>query len=188
MTLAALILVGIIARGLVVSLFPFPYKGLIERFADRERLDPYLLAAVVKVESSYDPSALSSKGARGLMQVMPETAAWCASQMELGTVDLERLFEPELNLMIGAWYLAHLHDEFGGNEVVALAAYNSGRGRVRAWLEDTWDGTLEGLDSVPYPETRGFVRRVLMSRVVYQLLYGGRIEVSLNELGHYLRE
>ena len=186
-TVVALLAAGLLLRGAVARLFPLPYREMINEYAYQERLDPHLVAAVVKVESSFDPHALSPKGARGLMQLMPDTAKWCASRMGLETVEVEDLHDPRVNIQIGTWYLAHLHDEFDGNEVVALAAYNSGRGKVRSWLEGTWDGTLEDIGSIPYAETRHFIRRVRFARAAYGLLYGGRVDVSLAEIGEYLR-
>lgn len=147
---------------------PFPYREAIFYQARRVGLDPFLVAAVVKVESGFRPEAESPRGARGLMQLMPETGRWVAEQLGLA-YDPAYLFDPYYNLQLGTWYLAHLHEEFGDNIILALAAYNGGRGKVREWLER---GQLARIDQIPYPETRQFVARVLHNYRLYRRLYG----------------
>src|SRR5690606_24055372 len=125
-------------------LYPFPFRAGVERAAADAGLDPYLVAAVAKVESGFNPRAVSPKGARGLMQVMPDTGAWVARQIGWERYHPDLLFEPEISLRIGAWYLAHLRRAFDGRLVPALAADNAGRGNVGRWLASgLWDGSLE---------------------------------------------
>jgi hypothetical protein len=118
-----------------------PYAGLIARAAKRHELDPALLAAVAQVESAFDPRAVSPKGARGLLQLMPETAA------RFGVGDV---FDAEENVDGGARYLRWLLERYGGREDLALAGYNAGEGAV-----DRHSGIP------PYGETRQYVRQVL---------------------------
>ncbi|MDN5348263.1 MAG: soluble lytic murein transglycosylase [Clostridia bacterium] len=152
-------------------LYPLPYSQIIFSVARQSRLDPLLVAAVIRVESKFYPWAKSERGALGLMQLMPETARWVAEMQGL-KYEGEKLMEPEYNLKLGCWYLAHLRDEFGGDLVPALAAYNGGRGRIRTWLnEGIWDGSLDTLDRIPYAETREFVKRVIYDYRIYRLLY-----------------
>ncbi len=152
---------------------PLRYRTELAATAARHGFDPLFLAAVVKVESGFDPLATSSRGARGLMQVMPETARWVAGELGWSRFDAASLYDPAVSLTLGGWYLAYLRDrEFGGRLVPALAAYNAGRDAVRLWLaRGSWDGTVAGADSIPYPETRSFVRRVGRVYRVYRLLY-----------------
>jgi len=151
-------------------LFPFPYRETIIQFARQESLDPLLITAVIKVESKFNPRAESTEGARGLMQLMPETARLAAGQLNL-PFEPDRLFIPEYNLRLGSWYLASLVEEFG-DLVPALAAYNGGRGNVHRWLDSgSWDGTRENLKGIPFPETREFVRNVITNYRVYRFLY-----------------
>jgi len=117
-----------------------PYEESIAATAMRHGLDPALVRAVIEAESGYDPQAVSAKGALGLMQILPETAA---------LMGLPEPADPASNLEAGCRYLAALQDIFGGDVELALAAYNAGPGAVRRW------GTVP-----PYRETRGFVRRV----------------------------
>jgi len=150
--------------------YPFPYRAIIIQYAGRERLDPSLVAAVTRVESKFYPRAQSEQGARGLMQLMPDTARVAAGQLGL-PFELDRLYEPEYNLRLGSWYLAQLLREFG-DLAPALAAYNGGRGNIYNWLDKgIWDGSSRNLQQIPFPETREFVRRVFKDYRVYRLLY-----------------
>lgn len=152
--------------------YPWPYRQEITAVAVHRNIDPYLLTALIKVESRFDPSARSDAGAIGLMQVMPSTAASVARELGICNFHPELLYQPEINLQIGAWYLANLFQEFDGNVVVGLAAYNAGRGNVRAWLESgQWDGTIEDIEQIPFPETRAYLKTVLRNYEVYKYLY-----------------
>lgn len=166
-------------------LFPIRYPGSIVQSAQAYRLDPHLVAAVIRVESSFNPLARSERGAIGLMQLMPETAAWISTQRghDLGSAarrtpgagpsTLEQaLQEPAVNIDYGCWYLRTLRDEFKEDWVLALAAYNSGRGRVATWLaQKEWSGRRDEIDQIPYAETRTYVRRVLATWQWYNRLY-----------------
>ena len=152
-------------------LYPYDYRSYIETSAAQQRADPFLVAAVIKHESKFQSTARSDGGAVGLMQLMPQTAAWIAGQLgEPFTEDY--LYDPALNIRYGVWYLAELEREFGGNDILALAAYNAGRGNVRDWMERShWTYQFDEIDAIPYPETRLYVRRVLEDREQYKRLY-----------------
>lgn len=151
---------------------PWPYKQEMVEVGADSGVDPFLLAAIVKVESRFDPYACSDMGAVGLMQVMPSTANWVAQQMGYSNFHVDLLYQPEVNLLIGSWYLSNLLKEFDGNPVAALAAYNAGRGNVNNWLRSgQWNGTKEDLKNIPFPETREYVKSVLRSYEIYQYLY-----------------
>ncbi|MDH7577996.1 MAG: lytic transglycosylase domain-containing protein [Bacillota bacterium] len=153
--------------------YPWPYRQEIMTSASRFQLDPHVLAALIRVESRFDPHAQSAAGARGLMQVMPNTAAWVARQIGLQDFHPDLLYQPEVNLLIGSWYLSHLLQEFQGNLPASLAAYNAGRGNVRAWLKTgQWKGTSDDLQRVPFPETQVYLRSVLRDYEIYKYLYG----------------
>lgn len=173
-TVLGAILAGI--RPVLRLFYPLRYQEPVLRYAALHRLDPLLLMAVIKVESRFDPRARSHRGAIGLMQLMPETARWAAEQMRLPSFSVEHLEDPEVNVRIGAWYLALLRNQFGGDLVLALAAYNGGEGNVRRWLQERrWSGELETLDDIPFPETREYVRRVLVNYEWYRRLYGSQL-------------
>ncbi len=160
-------------------LFPFPYQDKIGEYAGQHQLDPYLVAAVVYVESGFDPTAVSPKGARGLMQIMPATGEWVAENMDKDAFNMdidafneELLFDPDINLMIGTTYLAGLLKQFDGNIYLSLAAYNGGRSRVVRWLEEgIWDGEPENIDHIPFPETRNYVKKVNTAYSQYRRIY-----------------
>ena len=141
--------------------YPLPYYDIVMENASEYQLDPWLVFAVMKAESKFDRRAESIVGASGLMQIMPETAWWISSKLgkDITAEDLKR---PDINIELGCWYLAYLGEEFSYNVPVTIAAYNAGHNRVNEWLANAvWDGTLAGIDQIPYPETRQYVKQVL---------------------------
>lgn len=153
-------------------LYPFPYRETVFQQAQANNLNPYLLAAIIKTESNFDPRATSPKGARGMMQLMPETAGWVAQKMGDKEIYLEQLYEPATNIRLGSWYVSDLYREFHGDTILVLAAYNGGRGNVKKWLtQEHWTGEQRTLDQIPFAETRHFVRKVLWNYKVYSYLY-----------------
>ncbi|MGI6358746.1 MAG: lytic transglycosylase domain-containing protein [Bacillota bacterium] len=166
-----LVLVNV-APKLLRWLYPLSHQQVIVREARLRRVDPSLVAAVINVESRWQANAVSPKGAAGLMQLMPSTADWVAEQMGLSAFQQQELFSPEVNIRLGTWYLANLLKEFGQELPVAVAAYNGGRGNVEGWLtQGIWDGTLEDAGSIPFEETRRYVRKVLQQQLIYRSLY-----------------
>lgn len=153
-------------------IYPFYYRGVIEKYSQEYQVDEYLIIAMVKTESKFQPEAISSYGAMGLMQLMPETAIWISGQLDDTDFYLEQLKEPQCNLRYGIWYLSSLQKEFNGNETLMLAAYNAGRGNVRSWMEQYgWDYSFDAPDAIPYRETQEYVKSVLDNRNKYQKLY-----------------
>lgn len=151
--------------------FPFQYRELIEDQASLVGIDPRLVAALIYVESDFNPRAVSKKGARGLMQIMPETASWIAEKRGEG-FHSEQLYHPRENLMMGIWYLNWLYQEFSGDTALVLAAYNAGWVRVKEWKKDRiWGGEVKELHRIPYKETRRYVTRVFRVYHIYQYLY-----------------
>lgn len=175
LVLAVIVSLGLAFKPVMRHLFPLKFMHHITQAAEQHGFEPLFIASIVKVESGFNERALSSKGARGLMQIMPETGAWVAQQMDWVEFDVEMLYNVEPNLSMGTWYLRELHRLFHDNEVAALAAYNAGQNRVRQWLDEgRWDGREETLDDVPFGETRIYVRRVLATQEIFNWLYGGR--------------
>ncbi|QGG49078.1 lytic transglycosylase domain-containing protein [Heliorestis convoluta] len=152
--------------------YPIPHKQTIFKYAAQYNLDPYLVTAIMRRESKFWIWAESPQGARGLMQLMPQTAEWIAHEMKMDDYELEKLYEPDRNIKMACWYLANLKQEFQGNMVLVIAAYNGGRGNVRQWLEEKhWTGQVQSLDQIPYPETREYVKGVLADYQIYRHLY-----------------
>lgn len=153
------------------TIYPFPHKETIYYYARAYNLDPQLVAAVVRVESGFNPKATSPRGAVGLMQVMPETARWVSRQAGL-PFEPKQLYDPVYNIQVGTWYLAYLHQEFDGNLAMVLAAYNGGSAKVKEWVAtQRWDGSLRNIDRIPFAETRDFVRKVLRDYQFYRWIY-----------------
>jgi soluble lytic murein transglycosylase len=154
------------------TIFPIPYQHTIFFYAEQNGLDPFLLTAIVKTESNFQAEAISNKGARGLMQIMPDTGMWIIQQTGGHSIETEQLFEPETSIRLGSWYVADLTKEFLGNNIMVLAAYNGGRGNVNEWsAKYGFNGSVDEIDKIPYPETRMFVQKVLLYQKVYRFLY-----------------
>lgn len=153
-------------------IYPYPYQDLVVAYSKANGVPSSLVASVIMHESKFKSDVRSSRGAVGLMQIMPETAKWIAGELEDASFSVERLSEPEMNIRYGTWYLAHLLREFEGNPVLALAAYNAGRGTVHDWMtEEDWDMDFSRVEDIPYSETRLYVKRVLKDRQHYEKLY-----------------
>lgn len=175
LVLGIIIFFGLAFKPILRQVFPVKFMPTITEAAQQYDLEPTFIASVIKVESGFDERATSVKGARGLMQVMPDTGTWAAEQMRLPSFDADMLYDPETNIRVGTWYLRELHRMFDDNEVAALAAYNAGLNRVRQWLDEgRWDGREETLDDVPFEETRTYVRRVLTTNDIFMWLYDNR--------------
>ncbi len=153
--------------------YPLEYRDKIEHYAAAYELDPARVAAVVYCESSFKPKAVSEAGARGLMQIMPETGAWIAKKLnESDGYSDEKLFDPDLNIRFGCWYLSYLDDRYGGDLTKATAAYHAGGTRVDEWLADkkySEDGVT--LASIPYDSTREYVARVKSAYEHYKEIF-----------------
>lgn len=162
--------------------FPLHFTPLIIHYSQQAGVDPVLVAAVIKVESAFKKEAVSSKGALGLMQLMPETAVWLAAEKGGGAADID-LLQPETNIDLGVHYLKYLLDLFP-TEYAALAAYNGGPTHVKRWLNDgIWDGSWANSQQIPFGETRSYVRKVELMRRIYNFLYRAELECG-KELGH----
>ncbi len=151
---------------------PLSHEDIIRQQASEKKLDPSLLAAVIYAESRFR-DATSHAGARGLMQITPETARYIAhlsggTQFEQGD-----LATPQINISYGAYYLRYLLERYGENTILALAAYNGGEGNVDRWLaEASVAKRAFVIDEIPFTETREYVSRVLDARASYREKYG----------------
>jgi soluble lytic murein transglycosylase len=154
--------------------YPLGWKEALTTAADRASVDPYLVAAVVREESSFHPGARSRVGARGLMQLMPDTGRAVAQSRQIPFPDAEVLDQPVVNLELGSTFLAGLMREFGDARLAA-AAYNAGPTRVREWWNSRRTDDLEvWVDQIPFNETRAFVKRVMLSWEEYRRVYGDK--------------
>jgi soluble lytic murein transglycosylase len=154
--------------------YPLGWRDGLTAAAGRASLDPLLVAAVVREESSYHPQARSRVGARGLMQLMPDTGRAVAQARQIPFPDAAVLDQPLVNLELGSTFFSGLLREFGDARLAA-AAYNAGPTRVREWLANRRPDDLEvWVEQIPFNETRAFVKRVWFSWQEYQRLYGDK--------------
>ena len=138
--------------------YPVRYKSEITRACAEYELDESLVYAVIGCESGFDKSARSSRGAVGLMQLMPQTAEWCA-KMAREEFSAEKLTEPGYNVSLGCRYLKYLIDKFK-SEKWAVAAFNAGEGNVKNWLDTD--------KKIRFPETEAYVNNVFAARRIYK--------------------
>lgn len=153
---------------------PLYYADTITAYADAQELDPALVAAVILCESSYDPKAESRLGARGLMQLMPDTAEWVAHKLGEDGADysFDNLYDPQTNIRFGTWYLGYLSRRFNGDATKIVCAYHAGQGNVDSWLKNpqySSDGVT--LDVIPTQDTATYASRVLRARDIYRKYY-----------------
>jgi len=136
-------------------------------------VDPYLILSVGRQESTFRPALTSYAGAKGLMQLMPTTARWMAKvDPAISQADIKRLEDPESSLRLGAYYLRRMLATWDGNIVYALASYNAGAGNVKKWIRAHGHQSLDQfVESIPYSETQGYVKRVLGNYAAYYSLY-----------------
>ena len=150
---------------------PLRHDDIIRQQAEDKELDPSLIAAVIYAESHFRDQT-SHAGARGLMQLTPATAQEIAHRSGGTQFEQADLATPQVNISYGSWYLRWLLERYGGNEMLAVAAYNAGTGNVDRWIgEDPGLKTRE----IPFPETREYVAKVLDARTEYRETYADEL-------------
>lgn len=157
-------------------LYPQPYDREVRTAATLTRLPPDLIYGVLRQESLYRADAVSSAGARGLLQMMPDTAKRTAQTWKRARPDATQLLDPVVNVPLGAAHLRDLLDRFGGQTAVALAGYNAGPGAARRWLPDESIDSDIWIENIPYNETRAYVQRILWHTVVFGWLRTGKAQ------------
>jgi len=149
--------------------YPIYHSKIINMMAQSTSLSPELIIAIMKEESAFNPSAKSSVGAAGLMQLMPATAQF----IEKEAYDPTKLIEPLYNVHLGAKYFSSLKKQFGGCELFAVASYNAGPGNVIKWKDSFFNGDLdEFVENIPFDETKSYVKKVYGSYWNYLRIYG----------------
>lgn len=172
--LAVFLLYFMVGNGkekILKEIYPIRFQEYVEYYADEYNLDKYLVYSVIKVESNFDPHALSNANARGLMQLMSKTAEECNQKGEFGYTIPADLYNSQKNIHLGCFYLSSLMDTYKDTEL-AITAYNGGTGNVSKWLEDNklTDG-MGGLSDIPYTETKQYVKKVIKTYEMYNKLY-----------------
>jgi soluble lytic murein transglycosylase len=160
-----------------------PFRDLASAYAGSNGLDEAWVFGLMRQESRFVDYARSGVGASGLMQIMPATAKWIARQLGLGRKAHAGMNNPETNIRFGTYYLKHIYDSLDQSPVLATAGYNAGPGRARKWQGDV---PLEGavyVETIPFAETREYVKKVLANAMFYRNRFGGETRPLKDRLG-----
>jgi len=185
-TLATIAVAGLLVAALAAILhqaarnlaLPLSDAGIIREQAAEKRLDPALIAAVIYAETKFDPRP-SSAGAQGLMQILPSTAYYLAHLSGGISFTAGDLSNPSVNVAYGSYYLRYLLDHYGGDEMLAVAAYNGGLTNVDRWVQRAdAAGRQLSVSEIPFAQTREYVQRVLGAQRAYRATYARELGIS----------
>lgn len=154
------------------KIYPIKYSEYVYKYAEEYEVDPLLVFAIIKAESNFNPNVVSSSNAIGLMQLMDATAEEQARKLNISFTAKSSLYNPELNIRLGAKYFSDLLKEYNQNTLLALTAYNAGKGTLKRWMEQgiiKEDGS--DIENIPYKETNNYVRKIIRDYKIYQELY-----------------
>lgn len=171
-TLAILVIAAAVICTVVLlnHYYPLRYTDIIRKYAQEYDLKPELVCAVIKAESGFNKDAVSSVGASGLMQVMEGTANWLAPKISMDGFEYTQIFDPDVNIRLGCFYLNMLEKQYGDIDV-ALCAYNAGSGNVDKWLRDSsYSDDGKTLSHIPFQETRNYVKKVTDIQRIYKFM------------------
>lgn len=153
--------------------YPLKYKEQVRKYSIESHVDPFLVLAIIKAESGFNPLATSPKSAKGLMQLMEPTAKEIAERLKIEDFESDDLYRPEMNIRIGCFHVRRLMNEFGDQQLdLVIAAYNGGSRNVKSWLKRE-EYSLNGkeLHTIPFKETEKFLERVKRNYSSYKRLY-----------------
>jgi soluble lytic murein transglycosylase len=174
---AAAVIIPLANRAVREVTLPLRHEDIIRQQAQDKGLDPALVAAVIFAESKFRDQT-SPTGAKGLMQIQPETAKFIAQRSGGTEFELADLGTPQINIQYGTYYLRYLLDRYDDNVVLAVAAYNAGETNVAEWIERSPHGDRQfNIDDIPFPETRAYVRRVLNAEGDYRREYSSELGI-----------
>jgi soluble lytic murein transglycosylase len=183
---AVLVIAGLVVAGVAVVApmlhravrevtLPLRHEDIIRQQARDKRLDPALVAGVIFAESKFRDQT-SATGAKGLMQIQPETAKFIARRSGGAAFEIADLGTPQINIQYGTYYLRYLLDRYGENVVLAVAAYNGGETNVDRWIAESGRrGKAFKINDIPFPETRAYVNRVLDAERKYRREYSSEL-------------
>ncbi|GAB1401843.1 hypothetical protein MASR1M68_07540 [Elusimicrobiota bacterium] len=158
-----LILAGIFLIGVLYVFIhinnTWKYSEFINKYSVQYKVDPVLIKAIIKAESNFVSNAVSTKGAIGLMQIMPSTGKQIAQYLQIKNFKEEMLYNPEINIMFGIWYYKILHTMFNGNSNLVLASYNAGLGNVSQWRQTNPIVEYDS-EQMPFNETKKYVKKI----------------------------
>lgn len=166
------IAVGINYKSIIKIFYPIHYESIVTKYADGYMLDRYIIYSLIRVESKFDPDAISNRDAVGLMQITPQTGKYISRLMGDINFNKNNLYDPEINIKYGCFYLKKLLTDFDGDMNCALAAYNGGEGNVRKWLRSNAnDNNSLKIEDIPFKETRDYIKRINRYYDVYKFIY-----------------
>src|SRR5271166_3456087 len=172
------LVVSIVHQAVRNVALPLSDASIIREQASEKHLDPALIAAVIYAETKFDPRA-SPAGAQGLMQILPGTAYYLAHLSGGTSFTAGDLAKPDINVAYGSYYLRYLLDHYDGNEMLAVAAYNGGLTNVDEWVARARaEGTQLSPETIPFPETREYVQRVLSAQAAYRAKYSRQLGLN----------
>ena len=169
--LFSLLITIVVAYCILTHLYPKEYSEYVERYSKEFGIDENLVYAIIKCESNFNSTSVSHAGAIGLMQITPDTLAWAAEKSGKNNVSHNTLYSPTENIKYGCCIFSLFYKEFKDTEL-SLACYNAGRGNVLKWLKNknySDDGII--LKDIPFKETKEYVKRVLNTQKIYELIY-----------------
>lgn len=155
---------------MLTKIYKLEYTEYVKKYANEYNVDEYLIYAIIKAESNFEPNAESHRGAKGLMQLMYSTAEDISKRIGI-ELNEDNILEPDININLGTKYISMLIQKYN-NINLALAAYNAGSGNVDGWIEK---GTLKSdgsdIENVPFTETNNYVRKILRDYEIYKNIY-----------------
>ena len=154
------------------NIYPTQYSEYVEKYSEENGLDKYLVYAIIKAESNFNPEVTSSSDAKGLMQLMEDTAIERSNVIDNQTIESHDLYDPETNIKLGTSYFAYLLGLYDDNIILALTAYNAGLGNVQEWINSgiiKSDGS--DIENIPFKETNNYVRKILKDYQMYLKIY-----------------
>lgn len=153
-------------------IYPLKYSDYVYKYSYEYNIDPYLVFSIIKAESNFDPNAVSHKGAKGLMQIMDETATWIAASKKNESFHTEDVYQPNINIKYGCWLINSLNNEFDDKINLVLASYNAGSGNVKKWIAKIDNNYIEDdISWIEFIETKNYVIKVNKYYEIYKDLY-----------------
>lgn len=148
------------------------YSEYVNKYAEIYEIDPMWIYAIIKVESNFNPNVTSGSGAKGLMQLMDNTAVDLAKELNIENFETNMLYNPEINIMLGTKYFDKLLAKYNENYYLAIAAYNAGIGNVDNWInKGIISSDASNIENIPYKETNMYVRKTVKAHKIYEELF-----------------
>lgn len=163
-------------KTILKKVFPLQYSQSVVKYSKEYDVDPFIIYAIIRVESKFNPYAKSNKGAMGLMQITPQTGKYIAELLNTDNYEESKLYNTDLNIQFGAFYFSKLYNDFNRDVDCALAAYNGGRGNVNKWIETNSEGkSYLDVAKIPFQETKNYVIKVRRIYELYRFIYTDKV-------------